>query len=140
MSQSRGQHAEPDLDGSAHNRGEGLAHCVRPCANCPWRRDSPAGEFPAERYDALRTTAGAPGHEAALDAPIFACHKSEPGRDRACAGWLAVAGIDHLGVRLAVVLGRLPAEVLRPGGDWPELFDSYGAIAARNGLSVSGPP
>ncbi|QIV79781.1 hypothetical protein EXE63_00765 (plasmid) [Mycolicibacterium frederiksbergense] len=127
------------MDGSAHNRGDELAHCVRPCANCPWRRDSPAGEFPAERYDALRTTAGAPGHEAALGAPIFACHKSEPGRDRACAGWLAIAGINHLGVRLAVALGRLPAEVLRPGGEWPDLFDSYEEMAARNGLSISGP-
>ncbi len=111
-----------------------LSHCVRPCTNCPWRRDSLAGEFPAERYEALRTTAGSPGHEAGLGAPIFACHKSEPGRDRACAGWLAVAGIDHLGIRLAVTLGRLPAAVLKPGGDWPDLFSSYDEMAERNKL------
>lgn len=57
-----------------------LPYCARPCANCPWRRDSAAGEFPAERYEALRATAGAPGQEAGLVAPMFACHKSEPGR------------------------------------------------------------
>lgn len=26
-----------------------LPHCVRPCANCPWRRDALPGEFPAAR-------------------------------------------------------------------------------------------
>lgn len=111
-----------------------LAHCVRPCTNCPWRRDSPAGEFSVERFAALRVTTGLPGREAGLDAPIFACHKSEPGQDRACAGWLAVAGVDHLGVRLAVVLGRLPASALRPAKGWPELFESYEEMAARNAL------
>lgn len=111
-----------------------LPHCVRPCANCPWRRDSPAGEFPADRYGALRATAGRPGYEAGLGAPIFACHKTEPGSDRACAGWLAVAGIDHLGIRLAVALGRLPAGALKLGDDWPALFGSYAEKAERNGL------
>lgn len=109
-----------------------LPHCVRPCSNCPWRRDSPAGEFPVERYAALRETAGLPGSEAGLDAPLFACHKSEPGRDRACAGWLAVIGVDHLGVRLAVALGRLPVSALRPAEGWPELFGSYEEMAERN--------
>ncbi|WP_236949415.1 DUF6283 family protein [Mycolicibacterium goodii] len=116
---------------------EQLSHCVRPCANCPWRRDSAVGEFPAERYVALRGTAGSPGREAALDAPIFACHKSEPGRDRACAGWLAVAGVNHLGIRLAVALGRLPVTVLQPGRDWPALFSSYDEMAERNGAPAS---
>ncbi|MEN4397476.1 DUF6283 family protein [Mycolicibacterium conceptionense] len=118
----------------------GLPHCVRPCANCPWRRDSAAGEFSAERYQALRVTVGSPGREAGLDAPIFACHKSEPGRDRACAGWLAVAGVDHLGIRLAVTLGRLPATVLQPGPDWPDLFNSYDEMADRNGLPTGAVP
>lgn len=117
-----------------------LPYCVRPCANCPWRRDSAAGEFPAERYEALRATAGVPGREAELDAPIFACHKSESGRDRACAGWLAIAGTDHLGIRLAVAVGRLPAGVLQPGEDWPDLFGSYDEMAERNGVkSADGP-
>lgn len=109
-----------------------LPHCVRPCSNCPWRKDSPAGEFPAARYETLRATAGSPGNEAGLVAPIFACHKSEPGRDRACAGWLAVVGVEHLGIRLAVTLGRLPARMLRPGADWPDLFGSYEEMADRN--------
>lgn len=113
-----------------------MPYCVRPCANCPWRRDSPAGEFTADRYQALRATAGRPGREAGLAAPVFACHKTEPGSDRACAGWLAVAGIEHLGIRLAITLGRLPASVLRPGENWPELFASYDEMAERNTIQA----
>ncbi|WP_236746029.1 DUF6283 family protein [Mycobacteroides abscessus] len=73
-----------------------------------------------------------PATDLQIIAPIFACHKSEPGRDRACAGWLAVVGVEHLGIRLAVTLGRLPARMLRPGADWPDLFGSYEEMADRN--------
>lgn len=111
-----------------------LPHRDRPCANCPWRTDSPPGEFPPERYEALRVTAGRRGAEAALGAPLFACHKSTDGHDRVCAGWLATCGMEHLGIRYAVVIGRLPVEALQPGADWPELFESYDELAARNGV------
>lgn len=104
-----------------------------PCANCPWRRDVAAGEFPAERYDRLQVTSGRPGAEAGLNAPLFACHKSPDGAQEACAGWLAVMGYAHLGVRFAVVSGRLPAACLQPGDDWPELFDTYSEMAEAQG-------
>lgn len=51
-----------------------------------------------------------------------------------CAGWLAIAGTYHLGIRLAVALGRLPASVLQAGEDWPDLFGSYDEMAERNGV------
>jgi hypothetical protein len=115
---------------------EPLPHRDAPCANCPWRRDSPAGEFPPERYEALSKTAGKPGAEAGLTAPIFACHKSSEDHPRACAGWLARCGRDHLGIRLAVIEGRMLGEVTwDPPPDWPALFDSYGEMAARNGVA-----
>ena len=101
-----------------------------PCVECPFRRDTKPGQFPACRYEALRATAGSPGHEVSVNAPIFACHKSPEGRDEACAGWLAVCGIEHLGMRLAVLTGRLEPEDLRPGEGWPELFASYSEMAA----------
>jgi hypothetical protein len=65
-----------------------------------------------------------------MGAPLFACHKTAEGREQACAGWLAVSGYEHLGVRLAIVMGRLPAAVLSPGGDWPALYSSYDEMAA----------
>jgi hypothetical protein len=109
---------------------EPVPHRRCPCAECPWRRDTPPGQFPACRYEQLADTPGRPGAEAGLRAPLFACHKTAEGREQACAGWLAVTGRDHLGVRLAVATGRLPAEVLDPGAGWPALFDSYDEMAA----------
>ena len=108
---------------------DGLPHRRYPCAECPFRRDTEPGQFPACRYEALEQTAGRPGAEAPLGAPLFACHKSTEGRDEACAGWLAVVGYDHIGVRIAVAFGELPADALEPGDDWPELFSTYDEMA-----------
>jgi len=71
-----------------------LPQAQRPCAECPWRVDVEPGQFPAHRYDALQGTVGTAGQEAPTGAPMFACHVSPEGRERACAGWLAVAGRD----------------------------------------------
>ena len=102
-----------------------MRHAKTPCRDCPFRRDAPAGHFTPARYEALRCTVGDPGQEAPIDAPLFACHASREGREVACAGWLAVTGHQHLGVRLAVITGALPAEALTPRPDWPALYDSY---------------
>lgn len=113
-----------------------LRHRKFPCNECPWRRDTPPGKFPAHRYEALRNTMGAPGAEAPLGAPMFACHKSDEGATQACAGWLAVAGIDHLGVRYNIAIKRLPASALTPGEGWPALFDSYDEMAETQALDT----
>jgi len=107
-----------------------LPHAKRPCRECPWRRDVAPGKFSARRYDALRVTSGSPGAEAALGAPMFACHMSPLGAEYACAGWLAAVGREHLGVRLAVATGRLNPAALDPQPDWPALFQTYDEMAA----------
>lgn len=106
-----------------------LPRVRRPCDECPWRRDAEPGRFPAERYEALRATAGRAGAEAGLHAPMFACHKTPDGADRVCAGWLATVGAEHIGVRLACLTGRLSYEALRPAADWPALFADYSEMA-----------
>jgi hypothetical protein len=65
---------------------------------------------------------------------MFACHKTAEGREIACAGWLAVVGHHHLGVRFAVAMGRLDAAVLVSGPDWPMLYGSYSEMAGVNGV------
>lgn len=106
----------------------------RPCAECPWRRDVPPGQFPLERFEALRATAGEGDGLAAIEAPMFGCHKAAEGDDGfACAGWLVVCGRDHVGIRVAVAGGQLPADALDPGDDWPMLFSSYGEMAENQG-------
>lgn len=42
---------------------------------------------------------------------MMACHRDQPGTAhpmRLCAGWLAVVGRDHLGVRLKILAGSCP--------------------------------
>jgi len=107
-------------------------HRRYPCTECPWRKDTRPGQFPAERYAQLACTAEqAPGEEPDFNAPWFACHKTPEGREEACAGWLAAVGHRHLGVRLAVAQDRLPAEALTPGDWWPKLFTTYTDMANR---------
>ncbi|MFJ4703169.1 DUF6283 family protein [Streptomyces sp. NPDC088768] len=78
---------------------------------------------------AARHERAVPRGRAGPDAPLFACHKTPEGREKACAGWLAAVGHRHLGVRLAVTQGRLPAQALTPGESWPPLFAAYEEMA-----------
>jgi hypothetical protein len=110
-----------------------LAHRDAPCAQCPWRKDTPPGKFAAERFEALAHTSGTAGHEAPLGSPLFACHMSATGAQKACAGWLAAVGIESLPVRLAIVQGALPADALTAKEGWPELFESYDEMAQAQG-------
>ncbi len=110
----------------------------RPCVECPWRRDVARGQFPPERYEALLETRGRrddefTGHDAPIDAPWFACHKARPGEEFGCAGWLAVEGSSHVGVRLAVLRGLVAPEALAPADGWPELLSDYDELLRRHG-------
>ncbi|WP_324189941.1 DUF6283 family protein [Nocardia cyriacigeorgica] len=111
-----------------------LRHRRHPCAECPWRRDVSPGQFSVERFVDMACTSGRPGEEAGLDAPLFACHKTVEGREQACSGWLAAVGYHHLGVRLAVAMGRLDPLALEPGEGWPELFASYAEMTSTQAL------
>jgi hypothetical protein len=64
-----------------------LEHAKVPCPECPWRKDTPPGQFTAERYELLReSTHDEEDGSARFGAPIFACHKSKGGQEFACAG------------------------------------------------------
>lgn len=108
---------------------EQVRRCARPCPECPWSKDTAPGKFPRERYEALRRTSGAPGHEADLHAPLFGCHQADDaGKLTVCAGWLASAGIHSLSVRVLLAAGSLDPEALIPGPDWPDLFKDYDSM------------
>lgn len=65
---------------------------------------------------------------------MMACHLDQPDTAhpiRLCAGYLAVVGRDHLGVRLKVMAGHLPETVLDPGEGWPALYESLEVMRAR---------
>lgn len=97
----------------------------RPCESCPFRRDLVGVRaFPNLREYAAGTCVREDGSGPEMGDPLFACHMDDPGVPRLCAGWLAVEAYAHPSVRLALGLGLLPAEALRPGEGWPELFGS----------------
>lgn len=96
-----------------------------PCAECPWVKTTEPGQFPRQRYEQLRNTTGQPGKEVGIEAPLFACHKSQEGKELPCAGWLVAVGYFSLKVRLLLSRGELPVEAMTAGDDWPELHGSF---------------
>lgn len=115
---------------------EPLEHRTHPCRRCPWRLDADLTDFTDADMAMLRRADGRPGDEASSTAPHVACHRDQPGTGRAwrlCAGWLAVVGYNHLGIRAAAIFGGLPHTALTPGEGWPELYASLSDLeAARN--------
>jgi Family of unknown function (DUF6283) len=102
-----------------------VKHVKRPCDACPWRKDAEPGRFTPERWKALAPSSSDGNFGADFDAPLFACHKTPDGKERACAGWLAMEGANHPMVRLDVMLGAIPVCALQPGEDWPDLHETF---------------
>ncbi len=106
-----------------------------PCPSCPWRIDQDALAIPyfsldlAEQFAATCPDDRNMGPD--FGSPQFACHQSRPGVEIVCAGWLAVVGNAHPGVRLNVALGHTPHEALSPGEGWPALHGSYGEVIEK---------
>lgn len=110
-----------------------MNYMKKPCPDCPFRRDTPPGQFGSCRYETLRSTIGTDDDMRMPGDPIFACHNTPEGREHACAGWLATQGSKHLTVRLAVATGALPASALSPQEGWPDLFTDYDELARVQG-------
>lgn len=106
-----------------------------PCPECPWVRSTPPGQFPASRYEEIRGTTRDGDDHAGFGAPMFACHMTVEGHEVPCAGWLAAVGEQSVTVRLNVAYGEIPADALRPGDDWPELFDDYDEMVEAQGAT-----
>jgi len=124
-----------------------MPHRRFPCNECPIRADNadnPASKFPAWKWRELTASVESPGgFGPEFDAPLFGCHKGQPGNsgeDLACAGWLARFGLGHPRVRLALATGRLDPAALRPGENWPPLFTSWRAIVAAQSLPEDAEP
>lgn len=61
---------------------------------------------------------------------MFACHKTEEGREKACAGFLLVEGHNNFSVRYAVIRGAIDMDEIKATGP---LYDSFAAMARANG-------
>lgn len=106
---------------------------ARPCGGpepCPWRRDAPPGQFPA---DAFRHSAATSRPGADRD---FGCHASRPEQPQMCAGWLLRGARHHAGAQRQLADGTLARPVLPAG---MALYDSYAAMAVANGVAPDDP-
>lgn len=115
---------------------EPLPRRRHPCKPCPFRVDAHDRHAYPNLAQYAAGTCGSRGAEMPIGAPMFACHQSKAEPSELCAGWLAVAGYEHLSVRLAIAWGHLPASVLDPGTGWPELFASIGEALASSDASL----
>lgn len=104
-------------------------HQRRPCAQCPWRTDLPAGEFPAEAFRISARTA----YDAAIEQ--FACHMTGM-TSTTCAGFLLANSVHNLGARLAAAMGRLDHSAIE--SPYP-LYGSYREMAIANGVDPDDP-
>lgn len=107
----------------------------KPCPSCPWVVGNDATVIPRfdlELAEALVDTCpDARGGGPEWGAPAFACHQSRDGDEIVCAGWLAVVGSCHPGMRMRVLAGKIDVEALAPGEDWPELEPDFAAVIEK---------
>ncbi|MEU0489945.1 DUF6283 family protein [Nocardiopsis sp. NPDC006139] len=114
-----------------------------PCGECPWRKDA-APRFTEEQFEQMASSCADrdTGYQPMPGEMWFACHKGQvaaPEEDTACAGWLAMEGHAHVGVRVAVASGRLPSDALAPGEGWPDLFESFAEMRRHQALPGPAP-
>lgn len=117
-----------------------LPHRTFPCNECPVRcdnADNPRSKFTPQKWEDLKASIDdGTGGNSAVDAPMFGCHKGEPGTDAdlACAGWLAAFGTRSLPVRLNVAMGRLSPSYLTTWPNWPPLYQTWEAMVEAQTL------
>jgi hypothetical protein len=108
--------------------GQPAAHCRRPCADCPWRKDA-VGVFSPEAFRHSAETA----YDMATH--TFACHAAGAGQPRLCAGFLLRGATHNLTVRLLQLRGHDLSAT--DGGH--ALHASYAAMAVANGVAPDDP-
>ena len=102
---------------------------TRTCRECPWKRSTPLGKFPPARYKALAETANR-SSSLTFRQPVFACHMSPEGGEKACAGFMLVVGFDNINVRLAGARKQFDMREIQADG---ELYESFDEMARANG-------
>jgi hypothetical protein len=140
-----GMSRKPGRVTATHPAGDGFAvltvtrdadefrHCRAVCAECPWRKDRPAGVFPPE---AFRLSAGTCEDIATT---VFACHMTPSARPASCAGFLLSDDAAHnLALRLHIVAGRFHPRAVKADPAVPT-YSTYSDMAVANGVDPGDP-
>jgi hypothetical protein len=109
-----------------HSSGE-HRYRRKPCASCPWAKDSPVGAFPAEAFVGSARTAYD------LARQTFGCHTSGADVPTTCAGFILKGSAHNLGMRMSSVDPDTVSD------DGRELYGSYREMAEANGVPPGHP-
>lgn len=117
---------------TVETRGRGVhPHRRKPCKECPWRMDVPAGVFPPDAFRESAPTA----YDSAIK--TFGCHMNKVTASATCAGFLLRHGENNIGVRLALSGERIELDEVEDGG--LPIYPSYREMAAANGVPADDP-
>ena len=101
---------------------------MRPCGNCPWRKDAPREYWDPEHFQEIAVNCRDDGHHS------MACHKTTKERLLVCAGWLGVVGYDSIGARLMAMQGGPKLDDVDLSG--LEMFAGYEEMLEANGVEM----
>lgn len=101
---------------------------MRPCGNCPWRKDAPREYWDPEHFREIAVNCRDDGHHS------MACHKTTKDRRLVCAGWLGVIGYDSIGARLIAMQGGPKPDDVDLSG--LEMFSGYEEMLEANGVEM----
>lgn len=102
----------------------------KPCPTCPWRKSSAVGGgdiqgFEIEKMRNLTNTVPPKGSNQDGFYTVMACHHSEPGKEYACAGYLARHGEQNIEVRLLNAMGEINLQKVMDNCEGIELYDTF---------------
>jgi len=96
---------------------------VKQCGDCPWKKSSTRT---GAMYIDPEKSAGVIGEGFFPQRAAMACHKSKPGKDVPCAGWLnyQLGPGNGLDVRLGIMTGRIETPVVS-GAQHTRIEDTF---------------
>lgn len=105
----------------------------KPCENCPWRRDAEPEYWDPDHFRDIWGSCQDDGMAMML------CHKStvlpeSERNDLACQGWARVMGFDSIGVRIAVLSGKLTTDEVDDVA--ADLYDTFAEMLEANGIEI----
>jgi hypothetical protein len=106
----------------------------KPCDNCPWRKDAPTEYWHPDHFHDIWSRCQDDGMSMML------CHKSNalPEAERGslpCQGWARVMGYESIGVRIAVLSGKLDDAEVRDR-DTAELYGTFAEMLEANRIEL----
>jgi hypothetical protein len=109
--------------------------CRKPCANCPWRKDAPTEHWDRQHFLDIWRNCQDDG------LGLMACHKASlvaaPADKPICQGWVRVMGYKSIGVRIAMVRGRVTDREIKDRKGL-RLYGSFEEMLRANNVTPPG--